>query len=194
MVSLIIVCLVLSCTARPFSRARLADVEPFVLDAFVARGFIGGSDYERYHLEEDVLWRECGHVAERSGSENNEQTLEGDHIFSQDPALEVNQRRVEAIKEETLIKLAQLAQKVFEQSENSLPSPGSVYSLSGPGLFELNAQLGPTKKSLITSVDAVADKDSPLSRSLRDLFSGLRSVGPIICNTRSFYGIKRTNL
>ena len=30
------------------------------LDLFTAKAFLGGSDYERYHLKDDVLWRECG--------------------------------------------------------------------------------------------------------------------------------------
>ena len=73
-------------------------------------------------------------------------------------------------------------------------SPGSVFSLGSPGLFEMLVAIGEKKERVISSVDAVADKKSKTLEKAHELFAMLRGVGPEMCGARTFYGIERRSL
>ena len=166
---------------------------PLAVDVFSARGFLGGSEYERYVIKDNFLWRECGSISQAKASASSEE-LEGDELLGEDPSLKVNQRRVEKLSPEQMTRLKQLAARLLkakEKTEKRSPLPGGYFSLSDPGLFELGVKLGKADARIVTSVDAVADKNSPELAETYELFASLRGVGPTICNARTFFGIGR---
>src|SRR5690348_3195856 len=60
------------------------------VDLFSARGFLGGSEYERYYLSGKVLWRECGSIspsAKAARAKSGGEKIEGDEVLSKDPQL-----------------------------------------------------------------------------------------------------------
>ncbi len=177
---------------------------PLVLDVFSARGFLGGSDYERYALNDDVLWRECGSVG-NPNKRRQAKAIEGDDVLLNDPNLIVRERRVELLDTQSLLALKKSAQELLENSQkqpesdndkywkekSTIPRPGSVFSLRGPGLFEISVQFGEKKNHIVTSIDAVAEaQESTLGRT-NELFAAIRGVGPLLCNSRTFFGVHR---
>lgn len=197
---LIIVCL-FSLTAcsllKPPASKRVKLInEPIVIDIFAARGFLGGSEYERYHLNETTLWKECGNVSSAKVKKKNIQ-LEGDRVFNQDPQLELNERRVDKVSEDQLItiqeKILNLIAARKKSNDSILPPPGSVFSLGEPGLLELNIAVGNNKKHFITSVDAVADAEDESLKETYKLFASLRAIGNEICGAKTFFGIEKIN-
>lgn len=164
------------------------------LDLFAARGFLGGSDYERYHITGDVLWRECGKVMPNKRPAGEKKPTEGDTIFREDPQLEIVQRRIEHLTPEQLGTLKLKAQELLSSiaaTTPSTPPPGSVFSLSAPGLLELSVGLGKSRERIVTSVDAVSDQENEALSGAYRLFSTLRGIGPEICTARTFFGIGR---
>lgn len=169
------------------------DSIPLSIDVFAARGFLGGSDYERYYLQEDFVWRECGNVAKRAKSKRK-QKIEGDEVFADDPGLELKQRRVEAVSLENRRLLKRRVAQFIESlapDRTKEPPPGSFFALSDPGLFELKVKLGSKSAALVTSVDAVAEGETLALERAHAVFSALRAIGPTICQAATFYGIGR---
>ena len=173
------------------------DIDTLQLDVFAARGFLGGSDYERYVLKQDVLWRECGNVV-ATGAQQQRDRVEGDAVFADDPSLDMVQRRVEEVSSAQRRKIALVAQRLIEEikqrEQRRPPSPGSVFSLSSPGLFELQIAVGTESQRIVTSVDAVADKDGRVLETAHELFAGLRGIGPAICHSQTFFGVARADI
>lgn len=168
--------------------------EALKLDIFAARGFLGGSEYERYHLEDKVLWKECGSVSPAGKAPKEQKNLEGDEVLSKDPQLSIQERRVEKLDSDQLASIREKAWELLTEREKSAthnePPPGSVFSLSAPGVFEMFVNFASKKERIISSVDAVADMAPSLDKA-HELFSLLRGVGPEICGVRTFYGIER---
>ncbi|GEM_PF-5047925 len=188
-------------TSQLDEATNLESLKTLDLDAFAARGFLGGSDFERYRLVNGQIWRECGMVLPRSksGKLQKRKSLEGDEIFPNDPNLTVAERRVDSVNS----KQAQAIESAVREwmplvsgSRGKTPLPGSVFSLAEPGVLELGVKRDGEKARLVTSVDAVSDKADGLmvlskSHALLEL---LRGVGPEICQRRSFFGIGRETL
>jgi len=168
--------------------------EALKLDVFAARGFLGGSEYERYHLEDRVLWKECGSVSP-AGRAKEQKKLEGDEVLSKDPQLSIQERRVEKLDGDQMnairSKAWELLSERAQQGLHDEPPPGSVFALSAPGVFEMYAEFAAKKDRIISSVDAVADKSTSSLEKAHELFALLRGVGPEICGVRTFYGIER---
>ncbi len=170
------------------------------VDLFSARGFLGGSEYERYYLSGKVLWRECGSIspsAKRAGAKSGTSTLEGDDVLSKDPQLSIQERRVERLSADQAAAVRRGALEVLTTAAKGTEQrepPGSVFSLGSPGLFEMLVSVGEKKERVISSVDAVADKKSKTLEKAHELFAVLRGVGPEICGARTFYGIDRRSL
>lgn len=174
------------------------------LDLFAARGFLGGSDYERLVLNGNskqgyMLWKECGNVS--SGKSKSSATEAAAAGSNQDPQLKLIERKVEKLSAEQFenisIQATRLAQLYAEQKKEAaegggtkLPAPGSVFSLASAGVMELSLKLGNSKTHIITSVDAVSDKQTPLLALSHELFSKLRNTGAKVCGPGTFYGIK----
>lgn len=165
--------------------------EPVTLDIFSARGFLGGSDYERYYLEDGVLWRECGNITRGEPKGDKRPALDGDSVFKSKPNLNLLERRVERLSKSQAAKLNIIAEQLLADEEGKIPAPGSAFSLSEPGIFELSISAGSKKKRIVTSVDAVADKSSSYLSAANSLFANLRSAGPVMCSAKTFFGIGR---
>ncbi len=168
---------------------------PLSIDLFSARGFLGGSEYERYYLSGAILWRECGSIASGAKPAAGQKKLEGDEVLSTDPQLKIEQRRVERLSaaqaKEIRARALEVLALVNPETKREEPPPGSVFSLSAPGLFEMLVQVGTKKERVISSVDAVAEKRTATLEKAHELFSTLRGVGPTICGSTTFYGIDR---
>lgn len=166
---------------------------PIKVDVFAARGFLSGSDYEHYVLDNSVLWRECGSVAPRKPStEPDKPKMEGDDLLARDPSLVVQQRRAERLSSDQRAAAVARAIRLFnllEQSPSDIPPPGGLFSLTQPGLVELTLNVGDKKRKIITSVDAISDPNSPALEAANGLYATLRGIGPAICGTRTFFGI-----
>jgi hypothetical protein len=187
-----------SCTAHKKKEVSLSAelrAAPLQIDVFSGRGFLGGSDYERYYLADDLVWRECGNVTTTPMGNIPPKPLAGDTVFPADPSLSILERRVDKITSEQQLKLKVKAAELFKikvLSDVKEPLPGSVFSLSEPGTLEINIVFGSSKFNLLTSVDAVADKETPVLEKANKLFSALRGIGPVICKSETFFGIPRT--
>lgn len=185
-----------SCSlAKGFSSSKEKPIKEAVsIDLFAARGFLGGSEYERYHLNETTLWKECGGVISSGKSKKNKK-LDGDKVFSSDPQLDLEQRRVDKLNDDQLISIQEKILKILDaQKRNNnptLPPPGSVFSLAEPGVLELKISVGNSSKRFITSVDAVADSENDVLKEANGLFAYLRGIGKGICNSKTFFGIEK---
>ena len=172
-----------------------ADAGDLKIDLFSARGFLGGSEYERYYLTSNILWRECGSIS--AAAKTGKPRLDGDQVLSKDPQLSIQERRVEKLSSGALRAVRAQAARVLESRRSkkvSEPPPGSVFSLADPGLFEMLVQVGGSQDRIISSVDAVADKRTDTLDKANELFTILRGVGPEICGSKTFYGIGRQSL
>lgn len=164
------------------------------IDIFLARGFLGGSEYERYFAKDGFLWRECGGLAEAPSPRSKSAELEGDDVLEPDPGLLVKERRVERLSKSQASFLAEQALSFVDaarRSQHSLPLPGSVYSLSQPGLLELSVTIDGDMQRVVTSVDAVAEGETLELENALTLAEAVRGVGPMICEAKTFYGIAR---
>ncbi len=171
------------------------------VDIFAARGFLDGSDYERYVLKGGALWRECGGVLQKDARATRSQAgatgkTKNAAVFREDPNLSAVENRVESLNQEQLDGLTAYARDILDISEKqrlSLPLPGSVFSLTQPGVFELGVSMGQKSTRVVTSVDAVADREARIVAAERAhrLFRALRSIGPVICKSRTFFGVGR---
>jgi len=172
-----------------------ADAGELKIDLFSARGFLGGSEYERYYLTGNILWRECGSIS--AAAKSSKPKLEGDQVLSKDPQLSIQERRVEKLSRDALRAVRMQAARVLEArraKKTAEPPPGSVFSLADPGLFEMMVQVGGSQDRIISSVDAVADKRTDTLDKANELFTILRGVGPEICGSKTFYGIGRQTI
>lgn len=188
------------CVSKPQVAVTPADEEllnvGLEIDVFSARGFLGGSDYERYHFKDDVLWRECGHIVTDKTDKARSAALAGDEYFKKYRDLALETRRVERVSAQANITLRHRTNEMLQAlSENTRPQPppGSVVSLAGPGVFELRITYGDKDQHVVTSVDALSGEQSPSLKGASNLFSLLRSIGPVICNQTTFFGIPRLN-
>lgn len=174
-----------------------ASGQAVTLDLFSARGFLGGSDYERYYLSDGLLWRECGSVSrgKKGVAREARKKLPGDSVLKDDPQLSLQERRVERLSADQAAALSKEVQELLSEAEQgpSYPPPGSVFSLSDPGIFELLVRMGSSQQRVLTSVDAVADRSLPALASAHAVFEQLRGIGPEMCGARTFYGIARSS-
>jgi hypothetical protein len=184
-------------TEKLNAEQRRALHEDLSIDVFSARGFLGGSEYERYYLGDSILWRECGNIESERKAKKSKENLEGDQFLEGDQNLKIRERRVEQMPETAEQNLKLMALRLIdriERDDNPTPPPGPFYSLADPGMIEIKIGLGSKRRILITSVDAVADKETAPLADMHSLFSVIRGVGPTICDSKTFFGISRSKI
>ena len=116
-------------------------------------------------------------------------------MLQPDPTLVVQERRVDILSIEQSRTLRSSARDLANRKSGSgrnLPLPGSVYSLAQPGLFELSISIDGQTQRILTSVDAVSEPEGTILQRARTLAELLRGVGPIICDSPTFFGISRS--
>lgn len=181
---LVIVLFFIGCSSKAPQKPIPKELTKIHLDLFAARGFLGGSDYEHYTMNDGILWRECGALTPKKGEEN-----------VRNYPLKVQQKRLESLTPEAQYPLIEairaLKQKASSQDISRLEKPQSVRSIKDGGLFDLQISEGSSSLSIITNVDAVSDPKSPVAESLKSLFEKVRGVGPVMCNWQTFFGIVR---
>ena len=162
------------------------------LDVFAARGFLNGSDYERYVLKDDVLWRECGSLVSAKNKQAQTSGIQGDNVFTSDPNLTITQRRVETLTNQDRAKAARqtdLLLQALATAPAPLPPPGGVFGLSQSGVIEASVTLNNRSQRVLTSVDAVSEPESAAATALNSFLATVRSFGPTICRDPTFFGI-----
>jgi len=174
-------------------REQKSSAQPLAIDIFVARTFLGGPDFERYHLRGGTLWSECGSIDLRSKKTGmNAKELPSREVFPYDPNLVIKEKRqgdITQAESMTLKKEAEVLIQVLDEASERLPSPGTIASLSDSGIFELSFEIAGKKKKLITSVDDVADGNSPGLKQVKKLFTAVRPAGVKICREKTFFGM-----
>ncbi len=169
------------------------DGQTLIAKVYLARGFIGGSEYERYYLQGDVLWRECGEVSKTPLKVRA--PLRGDSVFPPDVNHKIVERHVEALNWIQLRSVKSHVDKLLESTRKQGdfsrigPPPGPIFKMSDPGTVEVSASFGFDTAKVLTSVDAVSDKNEPNLAQLQKMISTIRGIGPVMCDSRTFYGI-----
>lgn len=197
-IKIIFVLVLLSCMSASCSlnnRASFPDDTSVELDVFMARGYVGGSEFERYHIDGDLLWRECGTIKRKKTASKGKKNAPGDNIFPYDPNLSLEDRTVESLQDEQLDILFSHISETLEERKKSAevgPPPGSIFSFSEPGLIEVRIGVGDERASIITNVDATAESELPALKAVKGLVEYVRGVGAPMCNARTFFGLSRS--
>jgi len=173
-----------SCSLSPKPIAKSdGEIKSFSLDLFAARGFLGGSDYEHYTIKDGLMWRECGSVV-------GKKIVEAENRSS---SLNIRQKRLESLTADEQAPIILALKSVVEeyQADNKLPKPESVRSIRDGGLFELTASGAGGNLEMATSVDALSEPKKKVLDRTKELFKTIRSVGPLICDSQTFFGVGR---
>ena len=161
------------------------------IDIFAGRGFLGGSSYERYYLEHKVLWRECGSVTR----EDNAKSPDLLPAFEYHPNLKLTNTGKEILTGAELQRIASTAIELFnsmsDKDKQDLPEPESLFSLANAGVFEVRISYDGREKSFTTSLDGINNGLLGNQKTARKLFTQIRGIGPVMCGSRTFFGIER---
>ena len=162
--------------------------EPSILmSLFVAKKFVSSVDYERYVLEANGLWMECGTISDSPTQRQKRKLDIGDSIFRSDPNLIAIQRSVKPLLPEELDKLQALAGSSVNVT-STLPKPGSLSSLNDSGILELSIESESSEPvSLQTSVDALYSSQKSV-KSIKTLFTHMREISQWPCGHKHFGG------
>lgn len=189
-------CFLPGCSLLAPSEPGGTSIVPVSLDIFAARGFLGGSDYERYVMKNGVLWRECGSVLPKSkpgdDSKSGAAKGAGDVALPRDPSLSIQQRRVEVLKPEDQGLVLGALRTLLETPKGELPGPESVFSLADGGIFEVKVEMDGKSLRAVTNVDAVSDSKTDFSAFLAKVFTAVRTIGPTICRSETFFGVGKS--
>lgn len=182
----------------PMSQNENAPLAPedLRIDIFLARGRMGGNDYERHVLVGSTLLQECGTL---------ERPTE-DEILNEDPLLGLHtkvkkkeMRAVDISSEERLAlrKSAGMLLRARKQLTN-LPPPGKILSLLTPGLVDVRLYSQGHNDRLITSVDKLTEDarrgSGPTLKATYKIVSQLRGLGKTLCGNEVFYGVGKEKL
>lgn len=163
---------------------------PLVLDLFAGRGFAGGAEYERYHLTDKILWRECGTI-ERKKQEIKSNKKQQASSRS-DPNLSATDKGVVTLSDDELATIKFAARELLSQNITNVPPPGALFTMIQPGTYELEFSLGEEKGQLTTALDSVSTKNPTTLVFARDLYVALRAAGEKnSCTDHDFFGIGR---
>ena len=161
------------------------------IDIFAGRGFLGGSSYERYYLDGNTLWRECGNVTR----EDNVKSSEILSAFTYHPNLKLVNTGQEILTDSEFKKIASVASELFssisDKGKAGLPGPESLFSMANAGVFEIRISYNGEERSFVTSLDGINSGLFGTQVTARRLFTQIRGVGPVMCASRTFFGIER---
>ncbi|MDR2337572.1 MAG: hypothetical protein LBE20_02855 [Deltaproteobacteria bacterium] len=173
------------------SKSNFAAGQQIAIDVFAGRGFLSGTSYERYYLDNNVLWRECGNVTR----EDNKKSPDMLPAFAYHPNLKLTNTGKEILTDKEFDKIANVAVELFNdistRDKEDLPEPESLFSLSNAGVFEIRITYNGNDKSLVTSLDGINEGKLIRQKTARNLFTLIRGVGPVICSSQTFFGIER---
>ena len=182
---------VLSACSPAVKPAVYQEGKPLSIEIFAGRGFLGGSSYERYYLANKVLWRECGSVTRDDNAKSSDLLP----AFEYHPNLKLTNTGKEVLSENELQKIAATALDLFNSMSDKdrldLPEPESLFSLANAGVFEIRISYDGKDKSFITSLDRINTGLLGNQKTARKLFTQVRGVGPVMCGSRTFFGIER---
>ena len=164
------------------------------IDIFAAHGFLGGSSYERYYLENNKLWRECGELTENEDDSKDAKPSAFPEVFAAHKSILPKDACFDTLTTKQLAAVARAVQSVKTTSSNTTAvreHPGSLFSLSSGGAFESKITLSGSPQSVSTTLTAVSNAESGRDQALNELYSLLRGVGREMCGSKIFFGIGR---
>ena len=92
----------------------------------------------------------------------------------------------------SIMRLAiELMNSISDKDKQDLPAPESLFSLANAGVFEVRISYNGKDKSLTTSLDGINNGLLGNQKAARKLFTQMRGVGPVMCGSRTFFGIER---
>ncbi len=180
-----------SCASSLETKSNYVSGNPLTIDIFAARGFLTGTNYERYYFDDNILWRECGDVTK----EDNQKSDVLLPAFAFHPNLKLENTGKELLNAEEFRKISNTAVNLFdvmsEENITNLPPPESLSSLSNAGVFEIRINYNGKERAFTTSLDGINEGKLGVQRMTRTLFTLIRGVGPVICGSQTFFGIER---
>lgn len=169
-----------------FASAQSEDV----VELFLVRGFLGGTDYERFSLKGDGMWYECGEVSDLPQTEI--QPMTADKYLPQNARLKASQREIAKLDDQRASAIAaQIKQLLAADFDGKLLPPGSILGLAGAGLIELRIVSAESVKTITASVDEVSEGSGKELELLRTFIQYVRGSGGVLCGHETFYAIKR---
>ena len=184
---------ILGCAEQGQIPTNAVSVDNPTVDIFAARGFLGGSSYERYFLKNGELFRECGDLKEEP---NPFPSTIAPGIFATHTSIYPKDGSKVSLNSEDLIKLQDAISATIRSLSNDtslakLDMPQSPFRLAQGGVFELKIANNSKSYQIKTSLDQLtADNNKQLLSSLK-LFTILRSFGLPMCNSQVFFGVGR---
>ncbi|MCC6931668.1 MAG: hypothetical protein IT292_00230 [Deltaproteobacteria bacterium] len=164
------------------------------VDIFAAHGFLGGSSYERYYLENNKLWRECGSLDDEQ-TETKPSAFPD--VFLMHPTIVPKDASFETLSNDLLGRISAALvplQSYPAKNPKKTDKAGSLFSLSGGGVFELSYSQNSKKFKISTSLSAISNAETVDNRNVNELFSLIRGIGPDICGSKIFFGVgKKSN-
>ena len=157
---------------------------------------MGKSEYERYRLDGDLLWRECGTIEKNAEDIPNEGRVAVSQVGK--VWLLTKEKDAQVVSNDRLNTLREKISGVLQQFRTvddapKLPSPEAYDRFAGAGLFELKVVDGDSQTIVLTSLDAVAERTPKPLTSVHELFAQLRGTESTSCRARDFFGIGRSN-
>lgn len=172
------------------SSSFAAENNNVVIELFLVRGFLGGTDYERFYLKDDAMWYECGEISDLPKLEF--QPITADKYLPQNARMEVSQRLVAKLNDQRLSEVASQVKQIQSiDFEGKLLPPGSILGLSGAGLVELRIKSADTVKTVTASIDELSEGSGIELEQLRSFIQYVRGSGEVLCGHETFYAIKR---
>ena len=150
------------------------------LNLMMARGKLGGSNFERYNLKGNRLWSECGDLEKKSSKP----------IFVPKEQLpsEISNKQlveIESKYEEITLVLTQRSDLLA-----GLPKPETPFSIIQDGVFEIKFTSPQEHPTILTSFTALKDGENALLKRIETLTSLIRkSSGRSPCGQRKFFGL-----
>ena len=161
------------------------------IDIYAGHGFLGGSSYERYYLENNKLWRECGALSE---DETEAKPSAFAEVFAAHPSIQPKDASFETLTPKQLTDIARAMQALKTVANSNVITPqqaGSLFSLSSGGAFEMKFSLNGGASTISSSLSAISNAESPRDKAANELFMVVRGVGREMCSSKIFFGVGR---
>ena len=179
---LLLTLLLSACSSSSKSTPSLTFSEiPKEIDLFAARGHMTGSSFERIHIKDGIMWKECGSVPKTSSRKlkaDSKLLVEGELLHH------LNQS-----EKNILAKNFEDTKEAVSSASSGFNPPGSIHSLAKPGVFELRAKDNSGTTHILTSLDEITNAETIKAKKARRFYQTLRSIGTLPCERETFFGI-----
>lgn len=143
------------------------------MEFFMRRASSSESEFEQYKISPGGVFIECGEFVRGRPEPTTQKFIPSDSL------------ELAAVREK-----AAVVQRLISAENSPLPPEGKGDSMFDPGQFSLSLGEGENLVELKTTVNAVSDADTPITRSLKSFAVTLRkALKTEDCGKDDFYGI-----